>query len=85
MPWRYSWRKAALPTPGPICRCISLMLPPEENTLPAAVRISTRTAGSRSMRANAASSWSTMPLPVSALRVAGSSSVSVTTPSALCS
>ena len=59
---------------------MSLTLPPDENTGPAPVRITTRTEGSALMRSTAATNSSTAVLPVSALRVSGWFIVSVTTP-----
>ena len=53
--------------------------------LPLDVMITARTTGSLSMRWQASSSASTNPVPVSALRVSGWFSVSVTTPSSSCS
>jgi len=71
-------------TASVVKRFMSLTLPPDENTVPAPVRIITRTDGSALIRSTAATNSSTAALPVSALRTSGAFIVSVTT-APLCS
>ncbi len=84
MPVRYHWPISAGVTASVVKRFMSLTLPPEENTVPAPVRIITRTDGSALMRSTALTNSSTAALPVSALRTSGAFIVSVTT-APLCS
>ena len=58
---------------------MSLMSPPEENAVPAPVRITARTLRSSWMRSIASRKSATAVLPVSGLRRSGSFMVSVTT------